>query len=44
MCPESPSLVRGLPADVKRQSLSTQDKPVLDEGTFHQLLAAAFTL
>ncbi len=39
-----PSLVRGLPADVKRQSLTTQGKPVLDEGTFHQLLAAAFTL
>jgi hypothetical protein len=29
---------------VKRQRPTTQDKPVLDEGTFHQLLAAAFTL
>ncbi len=29
---------------MKRQSLTTQGKPVLDEGTFHQLLAAAFTL
>src|SRR6266852_5032737 len=41
---ESPSLIRGLPADVKRQRPTTQDKPVLDQGTFHQLLAAAFTL
>jgi hypothetical protein len=29
---------------VKRQRTSTQDKPVLDEGAFQQLLAAAHTL
>jgi hypothetical protein len=29
---------------MKRQHPSTQDKPVLDEGAFHQLLAAAYAL
>lgn len=34
----------GLPADVKDQLTSTRGKPLLDERTFHQLLAAAYTL